>query len=71
VIRSREITDEREAIAARMYGSPTLLINGVDPFAAPGQVPTLSCRLYRDLTGRLASLPPLEALQQALKRAGA
>jgi len=48
VIRWREIADEREAAQAGMCGSPTLLINGADPFAAPGQVPGLACRLYRD-----------------------
>ena len=35
-----------------MYGSPTLLIDGVDPFAEPGQPPSMSCRLYRDDDGR-------------------
>ena len=34
-----------------MAGSPTLLIDGVDPFAAPGQRDCgMSCRLYRDQT---------------------
>jgi hypothetical protein len=47
VVRRREVADEREAAAAGMHGSPTLLIDGVDPFAAPGQPPSLSCRLYR------------------------
>lgn len=31
-----------------MRGSPTLLVNGADPFAAHGQAPSLSCRLYPD-----------------------
>ena len=43
---------EREAAEAGMRGSPTLLINGVDPFAAPGQAPGLACRLYRDAAGQ-------------------
>jgi hypothetical protein len=54
-----------------MCGSPTLLINGVDPFAAPGQLPTLSCRLYPDATGRLEGAPPVAALRQALQQADA
>jgi len=33
VLHRREITDEREAAQAGMHGSPTLLIDGVDPFA--------------------------------------
>ena len=52
VVRRREVADEREAAQAGMCGSPTLLINGADPFAVPGQVPGLACRLYRDATGR-------------------
>jgi hypothetical protein len=48
VVRRRVVADEREAVLAGMHGSPTLLIDGVDPFAAPGQAPGLACRLYRD-----------------------
>jgi hypothetical protein len=69
VVHRREVADEREAAHAGMCGSPTLLINGVDPFAAPGQVPGLSCRLYPDVTGRLAGAPPVEALRRALEQA--
>ena len=71
VVRRREIADEREASEAGMRGSPTLLINGVDPFAAPGQAPGLACRLYRDAAGRVAGAPPVEALRRALEQAGA
>jgi hypothetical protein len=71
VVRRREVADEREAAQAGMCGSPTLLINGVDPFAVPGQVPGLACRLYRDATGRAAGAPPVEAIRRAVDRAGA
>jgi hypothetical protein len=71
VVRRREVPDEREAARAWMCGSPTLLVNGVDPFALPGQVPGLSCRLYRDVTGRLEGAPPVAALRWALEQAGA
>jgi hypothetical protein len=67
VVRRREVADELEAAEAGMCGSPTLLINGVDPFAAPG----LACRLYRDVTGRAAGAPPVEALRRALEQASA
>ncbi len=70
-VRRREVTDEREAAQAGMCGSPTLLINGVDPFAMPGQVPGLACRLYRDATGRTAGAPPAEAIRRAVEQAGA
>ena len=70
VLRRREVTGEREAAEAGMHGSPTLLIDGVDPFARPGQAASLSCRLYPDAAGRLAGAPPVEALRQALAAAG-
>jgi hypothetical protein len=66
VVHRREIADEREAAEAGMHGSPTLLINGADPFAEPGQPPSLSCRLYRDAEGRLGPAPSAEPLRQAL-----
>jgi hypothetical protein len=71
VVRRRQIADEQEAAQAGMAGSPTLLINGADPFAAPGQVPGLSCRLYRDATGRPAGAPSVADLRRALEQAGA
>lgn len=70
VVRRREVGDEREAAEAGMHGSPTLLIDGVDPFAQPGQAPSMSCRLYPDADGHLAGAPPVEALRQALAVAG-
>ena len=65
------MADEREAAQAGMCGSPTLLIDGVDPFAAPGQAPGLACRLYRDAAGRPAGAPTVEALRRALEQASA
>jgi hypothetical protein len=71
VVRRRQVADEHEAAETGMAGSPTLLINGADPFAAPGQVPGLSCRLYRDAAGRPARAPSVEDLRRALEQAGA
>jgi hypothetical protein len=65
-VRHREIADEREAAQAGMHGSPTLLVNGIDPFAVPGQPPSLSCRLYRDELGQAAGVPSVEALRRVL-----
>jgi len=70
VVHRREIADEREAAEAGMHGSPTLLIDGVDPFAPPGQPPSLSCRLYRGALGRTARTPSVEALRQVLAAPG-
>lgn len=66
VVHRREIASEPEAAQAGMHGSPTLLVDGTDPFASPGQAPSLSCRLYRDTTGRMSGAPTVEALRSAL-----
>jgi hypothetical protein len=46
-----------------MHGSPTLLIDAVDPFAIPGQAPSLSCRLYRDAAAHTEGAPLVDALR--------
>ncbi len=60
VIDTAETADRRGFV-----GSPTILLNGVDPFKTPGQQASLACRLYPG-PGRL---PDLRALRQVLKRA--
>ncbi|MFG2404764.1 organomercurial lyase [Streptomyces brevispora] len=61
-----EVADETEAARLGMYGSPTILIDGTDPFAPPGAVPSLSCRLYRATDGTVSGTPDETALRQAL-----
>ncbi|HET9894448.1 MAG TPA: hypothetical protein VFQ44_05895 [Streptosporangiaceae bacterium] len=56
-VRYVEIDSEQAAIEAGMRGSPTLLINGADPFTAPSAVPGLYCRL---------DLPSLPRLRDAI-----
>jgi hypothetical protein len=63
------VQDEAEASRLGMHGSPTLLINGVDPFAAPGTPASLSCRVDRDETGQSQGAPSLAALRMALRKA--
>jgi hypothetical protein len=65
------ISDEGEAARWGMHGSPTVLIDGVDPFAEPGQPPSMSCRLYRDENGQLSGAPSLSQLRQAIDQATA
>lgn len=62
-----EIHDEDEAAERGMTGSPTILVDGVDPFAQAGSVPSLSCRLYRDADGTVAGVPSPAALRAALE----
>jgi hypothetical protein len=66
----RVIASADEADRCGMRGSPTLLVNGHDPFAVPGMVPALACRIYRGEGGRLEGAPTVEALRRALERAG-
>jgi hypothetical protein len=64
------IADDAEAASRGMNGSPTLLIDGADPFAEPGQSASMSCRLYRGSDGRLSGVPSAGQLRQAIERAG-
>jgi Alkylmercury lyase len=63
------ISDEGEAAQCGMHGSPTLLIDGADPFAEPGQPPSMSCRLHRDENGQLSGAPSVGQLRQAIGQA--
>lgn len=59
--------DEAEAIG--FHGSPTVLIDGIDPFALAGAPVGLACRLYRTETG-LAGAPTVAQLVAALRSPG-
>ena len=63
------ITDEAAAGRHGMHGSPTLLVNGTDPFTAPGTPAGLSCRLYPSQDGRPGGAPSVTALREALAAA--
>lgn len=66
-VYTREISTTEEAVALGMAGSPTLLINGVDPFAEPDRSDLgLSCRLYRDADGRIVPAPTVEQLRTTI-----
>jgi hypothetical protein len=63
------IADEEEAVRRGMHGSPTILVDGTDPFAEPDQQASLSCRLYRDRDGPLDVAPSVSQLRQAIEDA--
>jgi len=63
------ISTESEAARWGMHGSPTLLIDGRDPFAEPGQPPSMSCRLYHHGSGRASGAPSAGQLQREIERA--
>jgi hypothetical protein len=67
---AREVTTDAEAAALGMNGSPTLLIDGIDPFASADQCAGgVSCRLYRGPEGRIVPAPPVDRLRDALAEA--
>lgn len=65
-IERRLVSDLDQATALGMTGSPTLLIDGADPFAIPGLPPSLSCRLYRDENGAVTRAPSVTQLWSVL-----
>ncbi|MFJ5675754.1 organomercurial lyase [Streptomyces sp. NPDC093097] len=65
-----EIHEQEQAAARGMTGSPTILVDGVDPFAPAGAVPSVSCRLYREADGTVAGAPSVAALREALATGG-
>jgi hypothetical protein len=72
-VSTRVIDTDAEAARFGMAGSPTLLIDGVDPFSSTGNgaesTCTVSCRLYRDETGRIVPAPSIEQLRAAIRSA--
>jgi hypothetical protein len=67
----RVVDDDADAVRFGMHGSPTLLVDGVDPFAEPGVPASVSCRIYREEDGRLQGAPSVAAVRQVLEAAEA
>ncbi|AYM41779.1 alkylmercury lyase family protein [Mycobacteroides chelonae] len=68
-ITHRIVNTAEEANHHRMTGSPTLLIDGEDPFEECGLTGGLSCRLYAGESGSgLEGAPSVSALRAALRR---
>ncbi|MER6076038.1 hypothetical protein ABT187_46330 [Streptomyces sp. NPDC001817] len=65
---TRVVADQADAEQSAFTGSPTILIDGRDPFAEPGTTLSLSCRIYRTPQGP-AGAPGLDQLRQALHEA--
>lgn len=61
------VVDLAQAEAVGMHGTPTILIDGRDPFAVEDSVPSLSCRLYRSATG-MSGGPTVDDLVEAMNR---
>ena len=66
-----QVRDNADAVAQKFLGSPTIRLNGVDPFAEAGQNNfAMQCRVYRTSAG-LKGWPTKEMLRDAVKGARA
>lgn len=66
VVVRRLVSTPEEAEAVGFRGSPTVLIDGVDPFADPDAPAGLSCRVYSTDAG-VAGSPTVEQLLAVLR----
>jgi hypothetical protein len=63
----RRMADEGDARAHAFVGSPTIRVDGVDPFPPdPDEPPGLACRVYRLRDGRYSPTPDPQDLRDAL-----
>ena len=63
-----EMDSQETAVARNFRGSPTVLVNGVDPFEDPAGEVGLSCRIYDTPAGRAGS-PARDHLRAAVASA--
>ena len=68
VISLVQVTSEEQAVAEQFAGSPTIRIDGVDPFAPQAPQYGLACRVYATPDG-MDGAPSLAQLVAALTSA--
>jgi hypothetical protein len=66
-VEERLVHGLSDAAELGFTGSPTILVDGVDPFADMDLVPSMACRLYGTDEG-VQGAPSVEALVRALQR---
>lgn len=64
-VATQAVETREDAERLGFTGSPTILIDGRDPFSRPGLVPALACRVY-STSGGLAGSPTVDQLVEAL-----
>ena len=67
-VRTTVVASWDQAQERGFVGSPTILIDGVDPFGVPGQSPAVACRVYVTAAG-MSGVPPLGDVVSALAAA--
>lgn len=65
VVERRLVETVEEAEETRFHGSPSVIVNGVDPFADADAPVGLSCRMYQTPDGPAGS-PTLDQLREAI-----
>ena len=66
-VTERLVTGPTEAAALSFAGSPTILVDGCDPFPHTGIAAGLACRVYQT-PGGSAGAPTVEQLRDVLAR---
>ena len=65
VVEHRIVSSAEEAEAAQFRGSPTVLVDGRDPFATGGEQFGLACRVYQTPDGPAGS-PTVQQLESVI-----
>lgn len=65
-VRRTQVTTPEEAEALAFRGSPTILVDGRDPFAAGDEPVGLSCRIYQTPEGPAGS-PTVSQLRAVIR----
>lgn len=65
IVTPRQVGADEQGQALSFRGSPTILVDGRDPFAGAGAPADRSCRLYRSAEG-LSGAPTIDQLLEAL-----
>lgn len=69
-VRTTTVETLETAAQHGFSGSPTILVEGRDPFVDAETSPALACRVYRT-DGGLSGIPALRDVRRALKEAAA
>jgi hypothetical protein len=64
-VRRQLVETTEDAVRLGFHGSPTVLVDGVDPFAEEGAPVGLACRVFRTPVG-LAGSPTVEQLREVI-----
>lgn len=66
-VHTTVIRTQSDAVTQGFVGSPTFLIDGVDPFTHNGQPPAVACRIYPIVAGLRGTPPRHDLLAAVLK----